>query len=174
MARVDRRSHLRRRYPRSPRPQRAPDQSHRAQAATLTRNQAIQGLTATAANTKKLLASEAPDPGLHQSEYRGDIISDCPGDFVGTRTESTNARLEAAVWGSGLGDVAVVGDRLRGLTELPSLLPASLSMPRRHLNSPALTGLFCWSIAAVSLRHPREGLTSTRALRFPPQSLPLR
>src|SRR5271169_85716 len=30
-------------------------------------------------------ASEAPDPGRHHVGTRGDIISECPGDFVGMR-----------------------------------------------------------------------------------------
>ena len=33
----------------------------------------------------KLSASEAPDPGRHQVGTPGDIISECPGDFIGIR-----------------------------------------------------------------------------------------
>jgi hypothetical protein len=41
-----------------------------------------------------LSASEAPDPGRHHVGTPGDIISECPGDFVGIRT------LERATDGS--------------------------------------------------------------------------
>jgi hypothetical protein len=34
----------------------------------------------------KLSASEAPDPGRHHVGIPGDIISECPGDFIGIRT----------------------------------------------------------------------------------------
>ena len=34
----------------------------------------------------KLSASKAPDPGRHHLRTLGDIISECPGDFVGIRT----------------------------------------------------------------------------------------
>jgi hypothetical protein len=34
---------------------------------------------------KKLSASEAPDPGRHHLGTPGDIMSECPGDFVGIR-----------------------------------------------------------------------------------------
>jgi hypothetical protein len=37
------------------------------------------------AECKKLSASEAPDPGRHHVGTPGDIISECPGDFVGIR-----------------------------------------------------------------------------------------
>jgi hypothetical protein len=33
-----------------------------------------------------LSASEAPDPGRHHVGTPGDIISECPGDFVGIRS----------------------------------------------------------------------------------------
>jgi hypothetical protein len=33
-----------------------------------------------------LSASEAPNPGRHHVGTPGDIISECPGDFVGIRT----------------------------------------------------------------------------------------
>ena len=46
MARADRRPHLCRRHPGSHRPQRAPDQSHWPQPATIARHQAIQGVVA--------------------------------------------------------------------------------------------------------------------------------
>jgi hypothetical protein len=59
-----------RRHPRSPRPQRSPDQSHRPQPATLASGQGIQGLTAPVAECKKLSASEAPNPGDIMSERR--------------------------------------------------------------------------------------------------------
>src|SRR5438105_7120174 len=39
-----------------------------------------------ATECKKLSASEAPDPGRHQVGTPGDIISECPGDFIGIRT----------------------------------------------------------------------------------------
>src|SRR6267154_4596841 len=39
-----------------------------------------------AVECKKLSASEAPDPGRHHIGTPGDIISECPGDFVGIRT----------------------------------------------------------------------------------------
>ena len=42
-------------------------------------------MTAPAAECKKLSASEAPDPGRHHVGTPGDIISECPGDFVGIR-----------------------------------------------------------------------------------------
>jgi hypothetical protein len=35
-----------------------------------------------------LSASEAPDPGRHHVGTPGDIISECPGDFVGIRSET--------------------------------------------------------------------------------------
>src|SRR5262249_43834448 len=53
--------------------------------ATITPYQGIQGLTATAAECKKLYASEAADPGRHHVGTPGDIISECLGDFVGIR-----------------------------------------------------------------------------------------
>jgi hypothetical protein len=34
-----------------------------------------------------LSASEAPDPGRHHLGTPGDIISECPGDFVGIRSQ---------------------------------------------------------------------------------------
>jgi len=34
-----------------------------------------------------LSASEAPDPGRHHVGTPGDIISECPGDFVGIRID---------------------------------------------------------------------------------------
>jgi hypothetical protein len=34
-----------------------------------------------------LSASEAPDPGRHHVGTPGDIISECPGDFVGIRSQ---------------------------------------------------------------------------------------
>jgi hypothetical protein len=43
-------------------------------------------LTAPATECKKLSASKAPDPGRHHVGTPGDIISECPGDFVGIRT----------------------------------------------------------------------------------------
>jgi hypothetical protein len=46
----------------------------------------IQGLTTPVAQCKKLSASEAPDPGRHHIGTPGDIISECPGDFVRIRT----------------------------------------------------------------------------------------
>jgi hypothetical protein len=76
--------------PTSHRAQRAPDQSRRPQPATITRYQGIQGLTTTAAECKKLSASEAPDPGRHHVGTPGDIISECPGDFVGIRNPLQN------------------------------------------------------------------------------------
>src|SRR5205814_1134566 len=39
-----------------------------------------------ATECKKLSASEAPDPGRHHVGTPGDIISECPGDFVGIRS----------------------------------------------------------------------------------------
>jgi hypothetical protein len=42
-------------------------------------------LTAPATECKKLSASKAPDPGRHHVGTPGDIISECPGDFVGIR-----------------------------------------------------------------------------------------
>jgi hypothetical protein len=33
-----------------------------------------------------LSASKAPDPGRHHVGTPGDIISECPGDFVGIRS----------------------------------------------------------------------------------------
>jgi hypothetical protein len=47
-------------------------------------------LTAPAVECKKLSASEAPNPGRHLVGTPGDIISECPGDFVGIRTPSPN------------------------------------------------------------------------------------
>jgi hypothetical protein len=38
-----------------------------------------------AVECQKLSASEAPDPGRHHVGTPGDIISECPGDFVGIR-----------------------------------------------------------------------------------------
>jgi hypothetical protein len=43
-------------------------------------------LTAPAAECKKLSASETPDNGRHHVGTPGDIISECPGDFVGIRS----------------------------------------------------------------------------------------
>jgi hypothetical protein len=43
-------------------------------------------LTHTATECQKLSASEAPKPGRHHVGTPGDIISECPGDFVGIRT----------------------------------------------------------------------------------------
>src|SRR5207237_7538217 len=40
-----------------------------------------------ATKCKKLSASEAPDPGRHHVGTPGDIISECPGDFVGIRSD---------------------------------------------------------------------------------------
>jgi hypothetical protein len=49
-------------------------------------------LTAPAAECKKCSASEAPDPGRHHVGTPGDIISECPGDFVGIRTLNLTRR----------------------------------------------------------------------------------
>src|SRR5262245_52192213 len=95
MARADRRYHLRRRHPRSHRPQNAPDQSHRTQPAPLTRQQAIPGLTAPYRQCKKLSASLAPDPGRHHGGTPSDIISERPGDFVGIRTRAPHPARSA-------------------------------------------------------------------------------
>jgi hypothetical protein len=43
-------------------------------------------LTTPAAGCKKSSASEAPNPGRHHVGTPGDIISECPGDFVGIRS----------------------------------------------------------------------------------------
>jgi hypothetical protein len=50
-------------------------------------------LTTTTVECKKSSASEAPDPGRHHVGTPGDIIAECPGDFVGIRNEvrSTDA-----------------------------------------------------------------------------------
>src|SRR5437016_10338245 len=40
-----------------------------------------------ATECKKLSASKAPDPGRHHVGTPGDIISECPGDFVGIRRQ---------------------------------------------------------------------------------------
>jgi hypothetical protein len=62
-------------------------------------------LTATAAECKELSASEAPDPGRHYVGTPGDIISECPGDFVGIRKQDSEA-MEA--FKKNLPDVAEV------------------------------------------------------------------
>jgi transposase len=41
----------------------------------------------TTTECQKLFASEAPDPGRHHVGTPGDIISECPGDFVGIRSD---------------------------------------------------------------------------------------
>jgi hypothetical protein len=43
-------------------------------------------LTAPTIECKNSSASEAPNPGRHHVGTPGDIISECPGDFVGIRT----------------------------------------------------------------------------------------
>src|SRR5439155_6877190 len=48
-----------------------------------------------ATECEKLSASEAPDPGRHHVGTPGDIISECPGDFVGIRTFAPNWHIEA-------------------------------------------------------------------------------
>jgi hypothetical protein len=42
-------------------------------------------LTAPTIECKKSSASEAPNPGRHHVGTPGDIISECPGDFIGIR-----------------------------------------------------------------------------------------
>jgi hypothetical protein len=44
-------------------------------------------LTTPATRCKKSSASKAPDPGRHHVGTPGDIISECPGDFVGIRSD---------------------------------------------------------------------------------------
>jgi hypothetical protein len=44
-----------------------------------------------------LSASEAPDPGRHHVGTPGDIISECPGDFVGIRTRDVSEAISAKV-----------------------------------------------------------------------------
>src|SRR5438270_3658903 len=46
-----------------------------------------------ATECEKLSASEAPDPGRHHVGTPGDIISECPGDFVGIRKHRPQADL---------------------------------------------------------------------------------
>jgi hypothetical protein len=41
-----------------------------------------------------LSASEAPNPGRHHLGAPGDIISECPGDFVGIRTPEVSAGVK--------------------------------------------------------------------------------
>jgi hypothetical protein len=36
---------------------------------------------------QRIVSQQAPDPGRHHVGTPGDIISECPGDFVGIRTE---------------------------------------------------------------------------------------
>src|SRR5436853_7487312 len=50
-----------------------------------------------ATECKKLSASEAPDPGRHHVGTPGDIISECPGDFVGIRTANAAGHLNLQV-----------------------------------------------------------------------------
>jgi hypothetical protein len=45
-------------------------------------------LTELAIRCQKLLASEAPCPGRHHVGILGDIISECPDDFVGIRIQA--------------------------------------------------------------------------------------
>jgi hypothetical protein len=53
-------------------------------------------LTAPTIECKNSSASEAPNPGRHHVGTPGDIISECPGDFVGIRTK--RRPLDAASW----------------------------------------------------------------------------
>jgi hypothetical protein len=36
---------------------------------------------------QKIVSQQAPDPGRHHVGTQGDIISECPGDFVGIRRD---------------------------------------------------------------------------------------
>src|SRR5437016_3050867 len=47
-----------------------------------------------ATECKKLSASKAPDPGRHHVGTPGDIISECPGDFVGIRIQGLDGLLD--------------------------------------------------------------------------------
>src|SRR5436853_3552255 len=48
-----------------------------------------------ATECEKLSASEAPDPGRHHVGTPGDIISECPGDFVGIRSRALGCAAAA-------------------------------------------------------------------------------
>jgi hypothetical protein len=48
---------------------------------------------ATTIGCNKLSASEEPDPGRHHVGTPGDIISECPGDFIGIRSQFELLRL---------------------------------------------------------------------------------
>jgi hypothetical protein len=50
-------------------------------------------LTAPTIECKNSSASEAPNPGRHQVGTPGDIISECPGDFVGMLEGSNRSRV---------------------------------------------------------------------------------
>jgi hypothetical protein len=62
----------------------------------------------------KLSASEAPDPGRHHVGILGDIISECPGDFIGIRTGHVR-RIEGHCYSGRMeltGEEAHVGGRV--------------------------------------------------------------
>jgi hypothetical protein len=65
--------------------QRAPSRSRRPKPATPARQQNAEGLTEPPPNAKKLSASEVSNPGRHHVGTPGEIISECPGEFVGIR-----------------------------------------------------------------------------------------
>jgi hypothetical protein len=73
-----------------------PTVTRRRQPATITPHQGIQGLTAPAAECKKLSASEAPDPERHHVGTPGGIISECPGDFIGIRSFPSGSAIGGA------------------------------------------------------------------------------
>jgi IstB-like ATP binding protein len=51
------------------------------------------GLTAQRPDAKNYPASEAPQPGRHHVGIQGDIMSECPGDFVGIRRWNSNSMI---------------------------------------------------------------------------------
>jgi hypothetical protein len=86
----------------------------------------------------KLSASEAPDPGRHHVGILGDIISECPGDFIGIRRvvgRLVAARRCRGRWG------------LRSATMIRQLRLKHLTFGRYCpvMNDPKL-GLWSWRV----------------------------
>jgi hypothetical protein len=86
-----------------------------------------------------LSASEAPNPGRHHVGTPGDIISECPGDFVGMLEGSNRSRVTGIapnfardLFEAGLNEAAFVE---QGLWALDQRDDGAIMSPRPHSGS---------------------------------------
>ena len=99
-----------------------------------------QGLTIPQPDATNYPPSEAPDPGRHHVGIPGDIISECPGDFIGIRIEDLPVRVDrmykpaaAPLLERRLGDDELAWNRGAGFAaEIEHDAPNRVACVRRH------------------------------------------